>query len=291
MCGIIGYVGSRPAKSLLLGGLERLEYRGYDSAGLALLEDDGLDYVRAVGNLDQLKSAAGAKRLATRRRRGPHALGDARPRLRGERASAHRLHPRRGRCRPERDRRELRRAQGAALVEAGHTFTSETDAEVVVHLVEDHYAGDLIAAVQQAYAELEGHFAFVVIHRDHPGLLVGARLQCPLVVGAADGETFVASSIAAFQRETQRVQLIEDGEIVAVTPEGARFLTRGGRARPRGARRRLGRRVGREARLRELHAEGDLRAAERRGADDRRVRRTRTGSSSTSASPTSRFKT
>jgi glucosamine--fructose-6-phosphate aminotransferase (isomerizing) len=117
------------------------------------------------------------------------------------------------------------------LLADGHTFTSETDAEVVAHLVESHYAGDLVAAVQRTYGELEGHFAFVVVHRAHPGLLVGARLQCPLVVGAADGEMFLASSIAAFQRETQRVQLIEDGEIVAVTPAGARFLTEDGERR------------------------------------------------------------
>ena len=227
MCGIIGYVGSRPAKSLLLGGLERLEYRGYDSAGLALLEDEGLDYVRAVGNLDQLKSAAGGNGSDS-----TTGVGHTRWATHG-RVSEENAHPLTG-CTPAEvavalngiveNFIELRER----LVEAGHTFTSETDAEVVVHLVEDHYAGDLIAAVQQAYAELEGHFAFVVIHRDHPGLLVGARLQCPLVVGAADGETFVASSIAAFQRETQRVQLIEDGEIVAVTPEGARFLTEEG---------------------------------------------------------------
>src|ERR671918_185457 len=153
MCGIIGYVGSRECKDLLLDGLKRLEYRGYDSAGIALLEDDGLHYVRAVGN----------------------------------------------------------------------TFTSETDAEVVVHLIERHYEGDLAAAVRAAYDELEGHFSFVVIHKDHPNLLVGARCQTPLVVGVGDGETFLASSIAAFLQETRRVQFIEDDEVVSITPEGAIF--------------------------------------------------------------------
>ena len=227
MCGIIGYVGSRPAKSLLLGGLERLEYRGYDSAGLALLENEGLDYVRAVGNLDQLKAAAGWD--------GSDAttgVGHTRWATHG-RVSVENAHPLTG-CTPDEiavvlngiveNFVELKER----LLDAGHTFTSETDAEVVVHLVETHYTGDLVAAVQQTYAELEGHFAFVVIHREHPGLLVGARVQCPLVVGAANGEAFVASSIAAFQRETQRVQLIEDGEIVAITPEGARFLAEDG---------------------------------------------------------------
>ena len=92
---------------------------------------------------------------------------------------------------------------------------------MVAHLIESHYQGDLIAAVQAAYAELEGHFAFVVIHHDHPLLLVGARRQCPLVVGLGDGETFLASSIAAFLSETRSVQFIDDDEIVAITPEGA----------------------------------------------------------------------
>jgi glucosamine--fructose-6-phosphate aminotransferase (isomerizing) len=103
-------------------------------------------------------------------------------------------------------------------------FSSETDAEVVVHLIERHYRGDLVAAVRGAYADLEGHFAFVVIHHDHDQLLVGARRQCPLVVGVGDGEMFLASSIAAFLRETRRVQLIDEGEVVAITPFSARFF-------------------------------------------------------------------
>jgi glutamine---fructose-6-phosphate transaminase (isomerizing) len=223
MCGIIGYVGSRPAKGLLLSGLERLEYRGYDSAGLALLEDEGLEYVRAVGNLDQLKAAAGWDGSDS-----TTGVGHTRWATHG-RVSHENAHPLTG-CTPD----ELAVVLNGIvenfielkerLLADGHVFTSETDAEVVAHLVETHYRGDLVAAVQATYAELEGHFSFVVIHREHPGLLVGARLQCPLVVGAAEGETFLASSIAAFQRETRRVQLIEDGEIVAITSEGARFL-------------------------------------------------------------------
>ena len=116
--------------------------------------------------------------------------------------------------------RELRER----LTAAGHVFSSETDAETVTHLVEEHYDGDLVAAVRATYAELEGHFAFVVIHRDHPGLLVGARLQCPMVVGLAEGETFLASNAAAFLRETRSVQFPDDGEIVVVTGSGARYL-------------------------------------------------------------------
>ncbi|MGH3112402.1 MAG: SIS domain-containing protein, partial [Gaiellaceae bacterium] len=99
-----------------------------------------------------------------------------------------------------------------------------------VNLIERNYAGDLVEAVRATYEELEGHFAFVAIHRDHPGVLVGARLQCPLVVGIGDGEMFLASSISAFLRETRHVKLIEDGEVVAIEPEGVRFVSVDGAA-------------------------------------------------------------
>ena len=164
--------------------------------------------------------------------------------------------------------RELRER----LREAGHVFTSETDAETVTHLIEEHYDGDLVEATRRAFNELEGHFAFVAIHRDHPGLLVGARHQCPLVVGIGRGETFLASNAAAFLRETREVHFPEDGDLVAITPDGARFVRAddGERDRARADRARLGRRERREGRLRDVHAEGDLRAARRRRRDDRR---------------------
>jgi glucosamine--fructose-6-phosphate aminotransferase (isomerizing) len=222
VCGIIGYVGSRTAKDLLLRGLERLEYRGYDSAGLCLVEDDGLDYVRAVGNLDNLKEAAGYNGSPA-----TAGVGHTRWATHGK-VSYENAHPLTG-CVEDQiavvlngiveNFRELRES----LVADGHSFTSETDAEVVAHLVERHYEGDLVEAVKRTYRELHGHFAFVVVHHDHPDLLVGARLQCPLVVGVGEGEMFLASSIAAFLRETRRVQLIEDGEVVAITPDGVRF--------------------------------------------------------------------
>jgi glutamine---fructose-6-phosphate transaminase (isomerizing) len=222
MCGIIGYVGSRECKPLLLQGLERLEYRGYDSSGLALLEEDGLVYLRAVGPLANLKARAKDPSPATT------GLGHTRWATHGGVTEAN-AHPLTG-CEPEQlsivlngiveNYRELR----DSLLEEGHSFTSETDAETVSHLVERHYEGDLVDAVRRAFEELEGHFAFVVIHRDHPGLLVGARHQVPLVVGLAEGETFLASNAAAFLRETRVVQFPGDGEIVAVTPEGTGFL-------------------------------------------------------------------
>jgi glucosamine--fructose-6-phosphate aminotransferase (isomerizing) len=223
VCGIIGYVGPRACKPLLLHGLERLEYRGYDSAGIVLREDEGLDYVRAVGNLSHLKAAASMNGSGS-----TTGLGHTRWATHG-RVSEANAHPLTG-CEDGQlalvlngiveNYRELKES----LQAEGHSFSSETDAEVVAHVIERHYKGDLVEAVRAAYTELEGHFAFVVIHHDHPGVLVGARHQCPLVVGVGDDEMFFGSNAAAFLRETKRVMFPEDGDIVAITPDGARFV-------------------------------------------------------------------
>ena len=222
MCGIIGYVGSRASKPLLLQGLQRLEYRGYDSAGIALLEEDGLDYVRAVGNLAFLKEAAGSNGSVS-----TTGLGHTRWATHGgvTELNAHPLTP----CDDSKmaivlngiveNYRELR----DELIAAGHTFTSETDAEVVVHLLEDAYEGDLVEAMRATYAKLEGHFTFVLIHHDHPNHLVGVRHQTPMVVGLGNGENFLASNLAAFLAETRRVQFPDDGEIASITPAGVTF--------------------------------------------------------------------
>jgi glutamine---fructose-6-phosphate transaminase (isomerizing) len=224
VCGIIGYVGPRAAKPLLIHGLERLEYRGYDSAGLAMLEEDGLDYVRAVGNLANLKAVA--KQNGSKAQTG---LGHTRWATHG-RVSEENAHPLTGCDHGQvavvlngiiENFRELK----SSLQEQGHEFNSETDAEVVAHLVERHYDGNLTEAVRAVYQELEGHFAFVVVHGDHPEELVGARVQCPLLVGVGDGEMFLASAATAFLRETRKIQLIEDGEIVSITPAGATFTS------------------------------------------------------------------
>jgi glucosamine--fructose-6-phosphate aminotransferase (isomerizing) len=224
VCGIIGYVGPRRAKPLLIHGLERLEYRGYDSAGLAMLEDEGLDYLRAVGNLKNLKQVA--KRNGSQSSTG---VGHTRWATHGK-VSEQNAHPLTG-CDEHKvavvlngiveNFRELR----LSLEQKGHEFTTETDAEVVVHLIEEHYDGNLTEAVKATYNDLEGHFAFVVVHSDHPEELVGARVQCPLLVGVGEGEMFLASAAAAFLRDTNKIQLIEDGEVVSITPEGATFTS------------------------------------------------------------------
>jgi glucosamine--fructose-6-phosphate aminotransferase (isomerizing) len=226
MCGIIGYVGTRQAKPLLLEGLRRLEYRGYDSAGIALREDKGLDYVRAVGNLQNLVDAAGPNGS-----KSCHGLGHTRWATHGG-VTERNAHPLTG-CDGAKiaivlngiveNYRELKEQLGAD----GHVFTSETDAEVVVHLLEREYDGDLAGALTRVYPQLEGHFSIVAIHHDHPDLLVGVRHQTPLVVGVGNGEMFIASSVAAFLSETRRAQFPADGEIIEITPAGSRFFVDG----------------------------------------------------------------
>jgi glucosamine--fructose-6-phosphate aminotransferase (isomerizing) len=226
MCGIVGYVGRRPCRDLLIAGLEKLEYRGYDSAGLALLDGGRIDSVRAVGNLANLRAAVAEPRdegaVAVAETDATIGLAHTRWATHG-RVTEENAHPHsdeEGRVNIVlngivENHSELRRE----LLADGHEFSSETDAEIVAHLIERHYEGDLTAAVRAAFADLRGHYAFVAMHADHPDLLVGARQECPLVIGVGDGETFLASAIPAFLRETRSVMQIENGEIVTIAPE------------------------------------------------------------------------
>ena len=226
MCGIIGYVGPRECRDLLVAGLQRLEYRGYDSAGLSLVTNGSIGSVHAVGNLDRLRDAVAE---SNGQLRGSTGIGHTRWATHG-RVTEENAHPHwdtSGRVHivlngivenwvELRDR----------LLADGAEFTSETDAEVVAHLISSHLDGerDLAEAVRLTYNELRGHYAFVAMSADHPGVLVGARKECPLVVGLGDGESFIASAIPAFLSHTRNAQLVENGEIVEVTPEGSRFL-------------------------------------------------------------------
>ncbi len=243
MCGIVGYVGSREARPLLFAGLQKLEYRGYDSAGISVLNGDVIDAVRAVGNLSALRAAIDARGLGEHRGgdRGAVALAEPPAPATGIGHTRWATHGRvtEQNAHPHFDTAdrihivvngivenylELKRD----LCEAGAEFTSETDAEVIAHLIAHHYTGDLVAAVRDAYAELRGHYAFVAMSAEHPGLLVGARKECPLIVGRGDGEQFIASAIPAFLRETRRVQFIENDEIVVLEPGGVWFQTASG---------------------------------------------------------------
>jgi glutamine---fructose-6-phosphate transaminase (isomerizing) len=225
MCGIVGYVGTRPVQPILLGGLRRLEYRGYDSAGISVLGDGAIESVRAVGNLDELE---GAVQRRNGHLTGTTGIGHTRWATHG-RVNEENAHP-------HFDTTDRVHVVVNGIVEnytvlrerlkdMGATFTSETDAEVIAHLVAHHRAqGSLQEAVLAAYRELEGHFAFVAMALDEPGVLVGARRECPLVIGRGDGETFIASAIPAFLEHTRDVQVIENGEIVVVTPGGTAIL-------------------------------------------------------------------
>ena len=233
MCGIVGYVGQRPVQEILLEGLEKLEYRGYDSAGITTQGEDGLDAVRAVGNLSRLRVAVEARDdeasgpVAVLAPPATTGIGHTRWATHG-RVSEENAHPHFDTA----DRvhvvvngivenyMELKQE----LVEAGAVFTSETDAEVIAHLVSRHLDGNgLEEAVRRAYAQLRGHYAFVAIAADEPGIIVAARKECPLVVGRGDGEQFLGSAIPAFLAHTRHVQLIENDEIVTVTADDVRF--------------------------------------------------------------------
>src|SRR5437763_8839872 len=234
MCGIVGYVGRRPVQELLVEGLRKLEYRGYDSAGISVISDGQIDSVRAVGNLARLDAALADREgggVAVATRPATTGIGHTRWATHG-RVSEENAHPHFDTA--ERIHIVLNgivenfTSLRDRLIAEGARFTSESDAEVVAHLIASHYEGDLIDAVRRAYAELQGHYAFVAMAGDEPELLVGARKECPLVVGRGDGEQFLASAIPAFLKETRRIQQINNDEIVAITPDGARFFTADG---------------------------------------------------------------
>ena len=241
MCGIVGYVGPREVRALLLAGLENLEYRGYDSAGISVLEGDRIDAVRAVGNLSALRGALAEREAPEEAPQASVALAE---RPQAETGIGHTRWATHGRVTEENAHPHFDTSDRVhivvngivenyvelkdRLVADGAVFTSETDAEVIAHLVADHNDGDLVVAVRAAYAELRGHYAFVAMSADEPGLLVGARNECPLIIGRGDGEQFIASAIPAFMRDTRRVQYIENDELVIVRPDGVEFETAAG---------------------------------------------------------------
>ncbi|HXW59481.1 MAG TPA: glutamine--fructose-6-phosphate transaminase (isomerizing) [Solirubrobacteraceae bacterium] len=246
MCGIIGYVGRRPCREILLTGLKRLEYRGYDSAGIALQRDGQIEAVRAVGNLSALERALAAHASAHASMRNGNGvvatvlaepttgIGHTRWATHG-RVTEDNAHPH-----EDTDGRvhivlngiiENHLALRERLTSYGAQFRSDTDAEVVAHLIAHLYDGDLVAAVQASLPELSGHFAFVAMSAEHPDLLVGTRRECPLVVGVAEDEQFLASAIPAFLEHTRKVHVLDEGEIAVLTPRHARFISASGRPR------------------------------------------------------------
>ncbi|MCC6755013.1 MAG: glutamine--fructose-6-phosphate transaminase (isomerizing), partial [Solirubrobacterales bacterium] len=238
MCGIIGYVGGRPAEEILVAGLEKLEYRGYDSAGMAILvPDNEVRNVRAVGNLSGLRGALEEADLAAAEGPDPDGnfTGIAHTRWathgRVTEANAHPHDDESGKVQIVLNgivENYVRLKED--LEQDGVIFTSETDAEVVAHLISRYFKGDLTEAVRRAYADLRGHYSIVAMHADAPGLLVGARKETPLIVGVGEGENFIASAIPAFLNETRLVLSIDNGEIVTIRPDGVTITKADGEA-------------------------------------------------------------
>jgi glutamine---fructose-6-phosphate transaminase (isomerizing) len=248
MCGIIGYTGSRPAAGLLVEGLRRLEYRGYDSAGVALI-DPGRSPLTVVTRCEG-KIAALAAKLEAEPLSGTTGIGHTRWATHGRPCEAN-AHPQRaGRvCVVHNGIIENHARVRAALQARGRTFVSETDTEVVAHLIDAHYDetgdGDLLAAVGRTLAELEGAYAVCVVHDEHPGQLVAARHHSPLLLGlgGADGlvdarETFVASDVAAILEHTRTVVDLDDGDLALIDADGiVTLLDAAGEPATRGRRR------------------------------------------------------
>src|SRR6476661_85855 len=219
MCGIVGYTGPREAGPILIEGLKRLEYRGYDSAGIALVDEDGDLFVeKKAGKLSNLTTAIAD-------RTPPAAIGLAHTRWATHgRPNDLNAHPHQD-CTGDitvihngiiENFRELR----DGLVERGHTLTSETDTEAIAHLVEEAYEGDLADAVRATIRQLDGAYALVVMHRNEISRLVGARENVPLVVGLHGEESFIASDVAAILAHTNRIVYLEEGDVADVRPTG-----------------------------------------------------------------------
>jgi glutamine---fructose-6-phosphate transaminase (isomerizing) len=222
MCGIVGYVGERPCRDILFRGLRKLEYRGYDSAGISIISDSGFQLLHSVGNLDSLEA-----RLDQLDGGGCVGIAHTRWATHGRPSEAN-AHPHTD-C-TERFAIVLNGivenylSLRAELMAEGHTFTSETDAEVVAHLIERAYEGSLQRALVEAYRQMEGHFTVCALAVDEPDVIVGIRKETPLVAGVGEGEYFLASAVPAFLAETRAVVFPEDADVVVVTRDGVQVF-------------------------------------------------------------------
>jgi glucosamine--fructose-6-phosphate aminotransferase (isomerizing) len=223
MCGIVGYIGKEQALPILLEGLKRLEYRGYDSAGVALIGSEGMMVEKKKGRVSELESA-----LATHRFRSTIGIAHTRWATHGV-PSDENAHPHLD-CAGKiavihngiiENYLTLR----AYLAGKGHTFRTETDTEILAHLIEEYYDGDLLEATRIALSEVEGTYGLAVLALDSPREIVAARMGSPLVVGDGDGEYLIASDVAALLRHTNRVVYLEDGELVRINDDGFLITT------------------------------------------------------------------
>ena len=222
MCGIIGYIGTRNAVSVILEGLRKLEYRGYDSAGIAFHAGSGIDVVRCKGKIKDLADLVEAKHLSS-----ATGIGHTRWATHG-RPSEENAHPHRsgGIVIVHNGIIENYLSLKKDLIEKGYTFTSDTDTEVLCHLIRDHADNlPLEDAVRAALHSVKGSYAIAVISEKDPHKIVGVRKDSPLVVGLGEGEFFIASDIPAFLSYSRDVLFLNDEEMVVITPEGVLVTT------------------------------------------------------------------
>ncbi|OGS18938.1 MAG: glutamine--fructose-6-phosphate aminotransferase [Elusimicrobia bacterium RIFOXYA2_FULL_50_26] len=226
MCGIVGYIGSKPAGDIIIDGLRRLEYRGYDSAGIAVLQDRAIELRRSVGKLSAL-----VKALESNAVRGTVGIGHTRWATHG-RPCEENAHPHTD-CTGKivvvhngiiENYLELKKQ----LQQSGHVFKSETDTEVIAHLVEARFNGDLLQAVQGALAQVRGAYALGVIAADEPGRIIVARRDAPLIIGLGEGENFLASDIPALLPYTRRMVFLEEGDLAAISADKVVIYNSGG---------------------------------------------------------------
>ena len=220
MCGIVGYVGKRSAQDVLLDGLEKLEYRGYDSAGVALALDGGIRVVKSKGRLTQLRQKLAAQVLA----QSFCGIGHTRWATHGEPSDVN-SHPH-STPRVSIVHNGIIENYGILkerLIARGYTFESETDTEVLVKLIDSCYAGDPLRALQEALAKARGSYALAVLFRDRPDTIFAVKRESPLIVGWGEGENFVASDIPALLKYTRRYSVLEEGDMAVCTAEGIRF--------------------------------------------------------------------
>ncbi|NBX02311.1 glutamine--fructose-6-phosphate aminotransferase, partial [bacterium] len=222
MCGIIGYIGTRPATPILIGGLKRLEYRGYDSAGLALLEPKSISTYRSVGKVAHLVEKVRLNLTPERQNELTVGIAHTRWATHGAptEANAHPHYDKSRRiCVVHNGIIENYRTIREKLQAKGHKFDSDTDTEALSRLIGECYRGDLRKAVINALRQIEGAYGIAVLCVDEPDKMVVARKGSPLVIGIGEGECLVASDPSALVAHTQRVIYLDDGDVAVITPD------------------------------------------------------------------------
>ncbi|MEO8193526.1 MAG: glutamine--fructose-6-phosphate aminotransferase, partial [Gemmatimonadales bacterium] len=222
MCGIVGYIGDRGATPLLLDGLKRLEYRGYDSAGVAVLNGKGVETRKAAGKISRLEAA-----LATSPINGNLGIAHTRWATHGAPTECN-AHPHID-CKGQiavvhNGIIENSTSLKKRLVELGHKFVSETDTEVLAHLIEEAFDGNLEDAVIEALWQVEGTYGIAVVSSEDKDKIVAARKGSPLLIGLGDGEYYVASDASAILAQTREVVYLDDGDLAVLTRDGYRVI-------------------------------------------------------------------